>query len=69
MDWRNSDLYDDKRWLNRKYVLEKMIDKREERIEKNKFQRKQYQNELKDVEKKLSKFDTFPENTFFFTPS
>ena len=56
MDWRDSDLYDDKRWINRKYVLEKMIKKREDRIEKNKFERKQYQTELKDIEKKLSKF-------------
>jgi len=59
MDWRDFDLYDDKKLLIKKWKLEGKIKKRVERIEKIKLERKQFQKELKDVSKKLTQYSKF----------
>ena len=56
MDFRDSDLYDDKRLLVRKHTLDKMIKKRKERIINNQLEIKQFQKELVDVSKKLTQY-------------
>jgi len=53
MDWRDSDLYDDKRLLVRKHTLKKMIKKRKERIIQNQLEIKEFQKEMVEVNRNL----------------
>ena len=56
MDWRDSDLYDDKKLLRRKHTLNKMIEKRKERITNNQYEIKEFQKELVEVTKELKRY-------------
>ena len=56
MDFRDSDLYDDKKMLVRINTLNKMIKKRRERKKECDIQIKQYQSEILQKEKKVREY-------------
>ena len=56
MDWREFDLFDDKKLLVRNHTLTKMIKKRKERIIQNQLEIKQFQKEMVDINKKLKQY-------------
>ena len=56
MDFRDSDLYDDKKLLVRINTLNKMIKKRRERKKECDIQIKQYQSEILQKEKKVREY-------------
>ena len=56
MDFRDSDLYDDKKLLVRINTLNNMIKKRRERITNNELEIHKYQREMGEVKRKINQY-------------